>query len=75
MSTENTTITQEVDLDIDSWLAAPGSDNITLPKETKVKPANIFAPREKLNLDFIDDIDETIDLLYKYLEELKHYML
>jgi len=69
MSTENTIITQEVDLDIDSWLAAPGGDQITLPKDTKVKPSNIFAPREKLNLDFIDDVDK-VDEIIVQKEEL-----
>ena len=49
------TSVQEVDLDIDSWLGAPGADSIVTPASSKEdeKPS-IFAPR-KTDLSFLDE--------------------
>ena len=54
------TSVQEVDLDIDSWLGAPGADSIVTPatkKEEDEKPS-IFSPG-KTDLSFLDDEPKT----------------
>lgn len=54
------TSVQEVDIDIDSWLGAPGADSIITPetkKEEDEKP-NIFAPK-KVDLSFLDEPKKT----------------
>lgn len=54
------TSVQEVDLDIDSWLGAPGADSIVTPateKKEETKP-NFFSPN-KTDLSFLDDEEET----------------
>ena len=51
---------QEIDIDIDNWLGAPGADSIITPGDTKKdeeKP-NIFAPK-KVDLSFLDDETKT----------------
>jgi hypothetical protein len=51
---------QEVDIDIDSWLGAPGADSIITPGDTKKddeKPS-IFAPK-KVDLSFLDEEKKT----------------
>ena len=59
---ENQTTVQQVDLDIDSWLGAPGAESIVTPistEPTEVKP-NIFS-KDQVDLSFIDkddDVDE-----------------
>lgn len=45
---------QEVDLDIDSWLGAPGADSIITPEKQDDKKPNFFAPN-KTDLSFLDD--------------------
>lgn len=55
------TSVQQVDLDIDSWLGAPGADSIVTPtaadtKKTETKP-NIFSTKA-VDLSFIDTEDE-----------------
>ena len=53
------TSVQEVDVDIDSWLGAPGADSIVTPaaapSKEETKP-NFFAPN-KTDLSFLDDDD------------------
>lgn len=60
MSVDNTqTSVQQIDLDIDSWLGAPGADAIVVPEEQKkedAKPSVFSAART--DLSFIDDEDE-----------------
>lgn len=54
------TSVQQVDLDIDSWLGAPGADSIVTPTESKKQPkGNIFSSKEP-DMSFIDD-DDTDD--------------
>jgi len=55
------TSVQEVDVDIDSWLGAPGADSIITgaPKAEEAKPS-IFSSKSK-DLDFLDEIDEESD--------------
>jgi hypothetical protein len=57
------TSVQQVDLDIDSWLGAPGADSIVTPttndklqEPTNIKP-NIFS-QDKTDLSFLDDKEE-----------------
>jgi hypothetical protein len=47
---------EEVDVDIDSWLGAPGADSIVTPVGAKVEDAkpNFFAPN-KTDLSFLDE--------------------
>jgi hypothetical protein len=64
MSTDNTqTSVQEIDLDIDSWLGAPGAEAIVVPednkKKTEDKPSMFSKP--VVDLSFIDDEDEDDD--------------
>lgn len=60
MSVENTqTSVQQIDLDVDSWLGAPGAEAIVVPDEQKkenVKP-NLFS-NNTTDLSFIDDEDD-----------------
>lgn len=64
---ENQTNVQQVDLDIDSWLGAPGADSIVTPDTSNSKPtpsANIFSSK-KANLDFLDadkEVDDTTSI-------------
>jgi len=52
------TSVQEVDLDIDSWLGAPGADSIVTPTtaltKEEAKP-NFFSPSNKSDLSFLDE--------------------
>ena len=53
------TSVQQVDLDIDSWLGAPGAESIVTPvdgKKESPKP-NIFS-QAKVDLNFLDDEDD-----------------
>ena len=62
MSVDNTqTSVQQIDLDIDSWLGAPGADAIVVPEEKKedAKPSLFSIP--KTDLSFIDDEDDDED--------------
>lgn len=63
MSTENTqTSVQQVDIDIDSWLGAPGADAIVVPNEEKkddAKPSMFSKP--VVDLSFIDKEDDDDD--------------
>jgi hypothetical protein len=58
------TSVQQVDLDIDSWLGAPGADSIVTPttEEKKDQKPNIFS-QGKFDTNFLDeeDDDETED--------------
>jgi hypothetical protein len=54
------TSVQEVDIDIDSWLGAPGAESIITPETKKQeddKPS-IFAPK-KVDLSFLDEEQKT----------------
>ena len=66
------TSVQEVDVDIDSWLGAPGADSIITPTKEEaedVKP-NIFSSK-KQDLSFLDKEDsEKTDEETKEEEEL-----
>ena len=56
---ETQTSVQTVDLDIDSWLGAPGAESIVTPAATtqeEKKPSVFSAP--KTDLSFIDQEDE-----------------
>ena len=60
------TSVQQVDLDIDSWLGAPGADSIVTPvtgnptgETTELKP-NIFS-KQKQDLSFLDKEDDEDD--------------
>jgi hypothetical protein len=56
------TSVQQVDLDIDSWLGAPGAESIVTPvdgKKVDAKP-NIFS-QPKADLSFLDDEDDKAD--------------
>jgi hypothetical protein len=50
------TSVQEVDLDIDNWLGAPGADSIVTPMGAKAEDAkpNFFSPN-KTDLSFLDE--------------------
>ena len=57
---ENQTSVQTVDLDIDSWLGAPGADSIVTPTstaKTESKP-NLFS-NIKTDMSFLDNDDKT----------------
>jgi len=59
-STSVQTSVQQVDLDIDSWLGAPGADSIVTPdKPAETKP-NIFSSKAP-DLSFLDDDDDKED--------------
>jgi hypothetical protein len=52
------TSVQEVDLDIDSWLGAPGAESIVTPSSTPTKEEskpNFFSPSNKSDLAFLDE--------------------
>jgi hypothetical protein len=52
------TSVQEVDLDIDSWLGAPGAESIVTPTTTPTKEEskpNFFSPSNKSDLAFLDE--------------------
>ena len=68
------TSVQEVDLDIDSWLGAPGADSIVTPTKApeEIKP-NIFAAR-KSDLNFLDEPDTTTDQEKKVVEDTKEVL-
>lgn len=51
------TSVDQVDVDIDNWLSAPGADNIITPTVENEKP-NIFS-NKKQDLGFLDDDDNT----------------
>ncbi len=54
---------QQVDLDIDSWLGAPGADSIVLPGGEPAKPdnkPNIFS-KSSVDMSFLDKDDDNDD--------------
>lgn len=55
---DNTTV-KTVDLDIDSWLGAPGADSIVTPQEDP-KP-NMFSQDKDVDLSFVDKKDTPAD--------------
>lgn len=61
MSTNNEPTTGTVDLDIDSWLAAPGADSIITPATESAKPS-MFS-QDKTDLSFIDKKEDDPDPL------------
>ena len=61
MSTNNEPTTGTVDLDIDSWLAAPGADSIITPAAEPAKPS-MFS-QDKTDLSFIDKKEDDPDPL------------
>ena len=57
------TSVQQVDLDIDSWLGAPGADSIVTPtgtEEKKDQKPNIFS-QGKFDTNFLDEEDDDTD--------------
>lgn len=56
------TSVQQVDLDIDSWLGAPGADSIVTPAtdDKKDQKPNIFS-QGKFDTSFLDDVDNDDD--------------
>ena len=56
------TSVQQVDLDIDSWLGAPGADSIVTPADTKKEDSkpNIFS-QPKADLSFLDNEEDKDD--------------
>jgi hypothetical protein len=56
------TSVQQVDLDIDSWLGAPGADSIVTPttEDKKDQKPNIFS-QGKFDSSFLDDVDSSDD--------------
>ena len=56
------TSVQQVDLDIDSWLGAPGADSIVTPADTKKEDSkpNIFS-QPKADLSFLDNEEDKND--------------
>ena len=56
------TSVQQVDLDIDSWLGAPGADSIVTPttEDKKDQKPNIFS-QGKFDSSFLDDVDNSSD--------------
>ena len=54
------TSVQQVDLDIDSWLGAPGADSIVTPttEDKKDQKPNIFS-QGKFDTNFLDEDDDT----------------
>ena len=57
MSTNNEPTTGTVDLDIDSWLSAPGADSIITPASTEPAKPSMFS-QDKTDLSFIDKKDD-----------------
>jgi len=57
MSTNNEPTTGIVDLDIDSWLSAPGADSIITPASTEPAKPSMFS-QDKTDLSFIDKKDD-----------------
>jgi hypothetical protein len=53
------TSVQQVDLDIDSWLGAPGADSIVLPDSEPAKP-NIFS-KGGMDMSFVDKVNDADD--------------
>ncbi len=53
------TSVQQVDVDIDSWLGAPGADSIVTPVEPEAKP-NLFS-KAQTDLSFLDKSDDNDD--------------
>lgn len=51
------TSVQTVDLDIDSWLGAPGAESVVTPTEPEKPKANIFS-QGKTDMSFLDDEEE-----------------
>ena len=65
------TSVQEVDVDIDSWLGAPGADSIITPsKPTEEAKPSIFASKTT-DLDFLDVPDAFNDKKEETLEQLE----
>ena len=56
------TSVQQVDLDIDSWLGAPGADSIVTPttEDKKDQKPNIFS-QGKFDTNFLDEEDDNAD--------------
>jgi hypothetical protein len=57
MSTNNEPTTGTVDLDIDSWLSAPGADSIITPASAESAKPSMFS-QDKTDLSFIDKKDD-----------------
>lgn len=60
MSKDVKTTVDTIDLDIDSWLSAPGSSNIITSTEDTKKTPNIFSASQD-SLDFLDSDDKDKD--------------
>jgi len=68
------TSVQQVDLDIDSWLGAPGADSIVTPstEDKKDQKPNIFS-QGKFDTSFLDeedntDKDEKVSYIFVFLD-------
>jgi hypothetical protein len=69
------TSVQQVDLDIDSWLGAPGADSIVTPttEDKKDPKPNIFS-QEKFDTNFLDEDDDDKDDTPKNEEASKDFI-
>jgi len=73
METNNTitdvnTSVEKVDLDIDSWLGAPGAESVITPEATDEKP-NIFSSN-KTDVSFLDEEQEKAEEIKDVLQDL-----
>ena len=73
METNNTitdvnTSVEKVDLDLDSWLGAPGAESVITPEATDEKP-NIFSSN-KTDVSFLDEEQEKAEEIKDVLQDL-----
>lgn len=61
-NTQVQTSVQQIDLDIDTWLGAPGADSIVTAAEPEKPRANIFS-NQAADMSFLDKVDENTDLV------------
>ena len=63
------TSVEKVDLDIDSWLGAPGADSIIVPESKPDEKTNIFSSN-KTDMSFLDENEEPANEIKDVLEEI-----
>lgn len=63
------TSVEKVDLDIDSWLGAPGADSIIVPESKPDEKTNIFSSN-KTDMSFLDESEEPANEIKDVLEEI-----
>lgn len=59
------TSVQQVDLDLDSWLGAPGADSIVTPAATETKSKPSIFSQGKADLSFLDKDDDDVAIADK----------